>query len=51
MNQIVNKYLLTGGRFMPEMHLKHIVLVDHLLETNKTSTTYANRRYKLYLQE
>ena len=22
MNQVVNKFLLTGDRFMPEMHLK-----------------------------
>ena len=37
MNEIVNKFLLAGGKFMPEMHLKQqhllIVLVDQLLET------------------
>ena len=39
MNQIVNKCLLAGDRFMPEMHSKqpglHIVLVNHLLKINK----------------
>ena len=23
MNKIINKFLLTGDRFMPELHLKH----------------------------
>ena len=23
MNEIVNKFLLAGGKFMPEMHLRH----------------------------
>ena len=39
MNEIVNKFLLAGDKFMPEMHLKYlgftIVLVDHLLKTKK----------------
>ena len=37
MNEIV-KFLLAGGKFMPEMHLKQpgfIVIVDHLLKTKK----------------
>ena len=25
MNEIVNKYLLAGDKFMPEMHLKELV--------------------------
>ena len=35
MNEIVNKFLLANGKFMPEMYLKRIliiVLVDHLLK-------------------
>ena len=24
MNEIVNKFLLTGDKFMPEMHLRHL---------------------------
>ena len=39
MNEIINKLLLAGDKFMPEMHLKQpgfiIVLVDHLLKTKK----------------
>ena len=38
MNEIVNKSLLAGDKFMPEMHLKQpgfIVLVDHLLKIKK----------------
>ena len=39
MNKIVNKFLLAGEKFMPEMHLKepdlHILLVDHSLKTEK----------------
>ena len=39
MNAIVNKLLLAGDKFMPEMHLKrlylHIVYVVHLLKIKK----------------
>ena len=39
MNEIVNKLLLTGDKFMPEMHKKKhlllIVLVLHLLKIKK----------------
>ena len=38
MNEIVNKFLLAGDKFMPEMHLSQnlpIVLVDHLLKIKK----------------
>ena len=41
MNDIINKFLLAGDKFMPEMHLRqpHLppVLVDHLLKTKKES--------------
>ena len=30
MNEIVNKVLLAGDKFIPEIHLKRIVLVDPL---------------------
>ena len=34
MNEIANKLLLAGDKFMPEMHLRqHIVLLVHLLKT------------------
>ena len=39
MNEIVNKFLLAGDKFMPEMHLKQpgftYSLVVHLLKTKK----------------
>ena len=37
MNEIVNKFLLPGDKFMPEMHLKQpgLVLVDHLQKIKK----------------
>ena len=40
MNEIVNKFLLVGDKFIPEMHLRQpgflrIVLVDHLQKTKK----------------
>ena len=40
MNEIVNKFLLTRAKFMPEIHLKQpnnllIVLVVHSPETKK----------------
>ena len=38
MNEIVNKFLLAGDKFMPAMHLSldlHIVFVDHSLKIKK----------------
>ena len=39
MNEIVNKFLLAGDKFMPEMHLKQpgftYSACDHLLKTKK----------------
>ena len=39
MNEIVNKFLLAGDKFIPEMHLKQsgfiTVHVDHFLKTKK----------------
>ena len=53
MNQIVNKVLLAGDKFMHGIHkLNSLILhVEHLLEITKNSKIHANRRYKLYLQE
>ena len=43
MNEIVNKILLAGEKFMPEIHLRQqgfrLVLVDHL---QKTKNKYKN---------
>ena len=39
MNKAINKFLLTGDKFMPELHLKQpallIVLAEHLLTIEK----------------
>ena len=40
MNEIVNKFLSNGDKFIPEMHLKqpeftYSVCVEHLLKTKK----------------
>ena len=39
MNNIINKFLLVGDKFMPEMHLSNlnlfIALVVHLLDIKK----------------
>ena len=41
MNEIVNKFLLVGDKFMPEIHLNNqdllIVDADHLLKTKNKS--------------
>ena len=37
MNEIVNKRLLAGYKFMPEIHLKHFVFTCSACESNKES--------------
>ena len=55
MSEIVNKFLLAGHKFMPEMHLNNqgllIVLVDRLLKAKKELKILKNKRYKLNLQK
>ena len=52
MNEIVNKFLSTGDKFKPEMHLKQpgftYSVVDHLLKQKKNSKIQRNRRYKAF---
>ena len=52
MNEIVNKFLLVGDRFMPEMHLKVllIVLVAHLPKAKKELKVYANWKYRFFIE-
>ena len=44
MNEIVNKFLLAGDKFIPEMHLKQpeftYMLVDSLLKTTKKNQKF-----------
>ena len=35
MNNIINKFLLAGDKFLPKLHLRPTVLVGHLLNINK----------------
>ena len=56
MNEIANKFLLTGDKFMPEMHLRqpgftYSACGPFTKTKERICKTYANRRYKLYLQE
>ena len=56
MNEIVNKFLLSGDKFMPKMH-SHIVFVDHLQNKKKEHKNlkkqdiYQNKLDKAYFQQ
>ena len=56
MNEMVNKFLLAGDKFIPEIHLSldlHIVLVDHFQkfkETGDSRYIYQNELDKACLQ-
>ena len=53
MNEIVNKFLLVGDKFMPEMHLKQPGFTCSACgpPTKNKERIYADRKYRLYLQE
>ena len=57
MNEIVNKFLLAGDQFMPEMHLRQpgYMYVQHLwniyLKQQKKIKIQRNRRYKIYMYQ
>ena len=55
MNEIVKKFLLAGYKFFPEMYLKQSRFTysafGPFTKKKKDSKFYANRKYKLYLQE
>ena len=52
-NKIVNKFLLVGGKFMPEKHLKQpgftYSTCGPFTKNKKRIEKYANWRYKFYL--
>ena len=64
MNEIVNKYLLAGDKFMPEMHLKEPVFtysasgpftknkekIENFMQTGITNFIYKNELDKAYSQ-
>ena len=54
MNEVVNKFLLVGDKFMPKMHLKQPGLAYRACwpihkKQRKNWTVYADWKYKLYL--
>ena len=54
MNDIINKFLLAGVRFMPEMHLRDPIVGTYsgcgpFTRDKKNSRIYLYRQYKLYL--
>ena len=56
MNEIVNTFLLTGNKFMPEMYLKQpgftLIACGPFTKNKKLiQKLKENRRYKLHLQK
>ena len=49
MNEIVNKFLLAGDKFIPEMHLKQPGFTER--KQRKNSKLYADLKYRFYLQK
>ena len=55
MTEIVNKSLLVGDKFMPEIHLKqpglHAILVDHLPERKKELKSLCRQEIQILFKE
>ena len=55
MNEIINKCLLAGDKFMPEMHLRQqvllIVLVVHLQKIKKKLKSFCRLVMQILLQK
>ena len=53
MNEIVNKFLLVGDKFMPEMHLKQSGFTYSACGpfTKSKERIHADRKYRFYLQK
>ena len=56
MNEIVNKFLLAGDKFMSGMHLKQPAFTysacgPFTKKQRKNWKIYADRKYRLYLQK
>ena len=56
MNEIVNKFLLAGDKFIPEMHLKQPGFTYNVCslftkKQRKNSKLYADLKYRFYLQK
>ena len=55
MNEIVNKFLFVGDKFMPEMHLKQPGFTYNacgsVTKNKEFKNLKKNRRYRFYLQK
>ena len=55
MNEIVNKFVLVGDKFMPEIHLKQPGFTYNAFgpftKKIKSWNVYANWKYRFYLQK
>ena len=55
MKEKVNKFLLAGDKFMPEMHLKQPGFIysasGPFTKQRKNSKIYRNRKYRSHLQK
>ena len=50
MNEIVNKFLLAGDKFMPEMHLNNLVLLTVLVVHSQKTKKELKSLCKLEIQ-
>ena len=55
MNEVVNKFLLDGDKFMSELHLKQpgftYIACGPFKKQRKNSKIYAEKKYRFYLQK
>ena len=56
MNEIINKFLLAGDKFMPEMHLRHPGFTYSASGTftknkERIKKIWRNRTFKIYLSK
>ena len=51
MNQIINKFLLVGDKFMPEMHLRQHAFIHYLFTRNKERKKDLNVQVLIYCIE
>ena len=51
MNETVNKFLLAGDNFMPEMHLKHKKRIQKFKEIGDTKYIFRNELDKACFQQ
>ena len=50
MNEIVNKFLLMGDKFMPELHVKQPGFTYSACGPFSINKVYEDKKYRFYLQ-